>query len=135
MKRHSAAGFTLIEMIVSLVLVGILGVIATGFLTPLQINRRTAQEGQATNHARSYLELVKGRWLNTSTFATGSLPKVCAKTSTDTDCDLKMDTGWNVGVDATLVASWAATDTLRTVTVKASQGTYTYSFSTLISQP
>jgi prepilin-type N-terminal cleavage/methylation domain-containing protein len=135
MYTKKQAGFTLIEMMVALALVGILGIVASGFLTPFQINRHSSQESQATNYARSYLELVKGRWLNSASFKSGSLPKTCASGSTDTDCDFKLSTGWSLGISAADVTAWKDTDTLRLVTVKAEQGTFSYTFSTLISQP
>ena len=128
-------GFTLIEMLVALALVGVLGVVATGFLAPFQISRRSALESQATSYARSYLELVKGRWLNAGNFGNRNLPQTCALTSTATDCDLKLSSDWSVGVDTAAVGAWTATDTIRLVTVKATRDTYSYEFSTLISQP
>lgn len=134
-KHHNTSGFTLIEMLVALILVGILGVVATGFLTPLKINQTSGLESQATNYARSYLELVKGRWLNPGTFSAKTLPVACAPASTNTNCDLKLTGDWTVSVPTTQTTAWTATDTIRTITVQAKLGTYSYEFSTFIAQP
>jgi prepilin-type N-terminal cleavage/methylation domain-containing protein len=110
------SGFTIIEVLVSLVLVGGLVLILSTLVLPLQINRSTNIETQGIAFARSYLEIIKSRWQvrsGTTGFLSGatSLPTWSDSLGT---ADVKVPTGWKIEVDTT---SWSSSSTLRTVTV------------------
>jgi prepilin-type N-terminal cleavage/methylation domain-containing protein len=127
-------GLTLVEVLVALVLLGVLGLISLGIVLPLRLNRDANLDTQATGLARSYLELVKTRWLDLPTFNALTLPNVC--TTAAPTCDLVINTGWTVEVPATVVTGWAATDNLRTVTVLVRQpGGNVVELSTLVARP
>jgi prepilin-type N-terminal cleavage/methylation domain-containing protein len=80
-NASKSTGFSLIEMLVSLVLVGTLVLIASGFLLPLQLTRTSARESNALSYARSYLELLRASWLSDSAkFQAGTLPDVTGAT-------------------------------------------------------
>jgi prepilin-type N-terminal cleavage/methylation domain-containing protein len=121
-KKH-ASGFTLIEILVALALLGILGVVASGFLLPLRINRDSAQESQALTYARSYVEILKSRWLDKNTFenkdAAGAIlspvtygAPVVGTTGT---ADIKFPSSdWKLETNK---STWASGDSIRTVEV------------------
>jgi prepilin-type N-terminal cleavage/methylation domain-containing protein len=88
------AGFSLIEMIISLALVGILGVIAGGFILPLRMTGNTSSQTQSLAVARSYLEITKNRWLNKISFENQTLPTL--STVNTSSSDIKLPTGWTV---------------------------------------
>ena len=73
-KPNGQAGFSLIEVLVAIGLVGILGVIAGGFVLPLRLTRTTSSESQSLTLARSYLELTKNRWLNKQDYENQKMP-------------------------------------------------------------
>ena len=109
-------GFTLIEILVSLALVGGLVLILSTLVLPLQINRNTSIQTQGVGFARSYLEIIKARWQvrsGTTGFLSGasSLP---TWSDTSTTADVRVPTGWKIEVDTT---GWNSASTLRTVTV------------------
>jgi prepilin-type N-terminal cleavage/methylation domain-containing protein len=110
-------GLTIVEVLVALVLLGVLGLISLGIVLPLRLNRDAGLSSQATGFARSYLELVKSRWLDLPSYNAFSLPNVC--TVTASNCDLVISTGWTVGVINN--STWTATDNLRPVTVQVKQ--------------
>jgi prepilin-type N-terminal cleavage/methylation domain-containing protein len=56
------AGFSIVEVLVSLVLLGVLVLVTTGFLTPLRLTRNSALQSSALSYARSYMELAKSKW-------------------------------------------------------------------------
>jgi prepilin-type N-terminal cleavage/methylation domain-containing protein len=118
--RKHQRGFTLIEMMVALVLVGLLGLIGSGFLLPLQMNRKSNSQAQALSYARSYLEIVKGRWLDTTLYKNKTLPTWKIKgTSTPATADIEVPEGWEISVpEASSSTAWADSKNIRTVTVK-----------------
>ncbi len=125
-------GFTLVEVLVALMLVGVLGMVALGMVLPLRLNRDTNLETRATAYARSYLELVKGRWLTSSAYALRTLPTTCTTGS----CDLLLEARWTVTVPPTLVSTWAATDPIRKIDVIViDSNNKSATFSTLVTQP
>jgi prepilin-type N-terminal cleavage/methylation domain-containing protein len=140
-KQHSH-GFTLIEILVSLALLGILGLVASGFVLPLKITRDSSQESQALTYARSYVEILKSRWLDKNAFenkdAAGALlspvtygAPVAGTTAT---ADIKLpDSTWKLVTNA---SSWAPGDTLRTVEVKVTPPNgKVYRIFTMVSHP
>ena len=117
-SNHHRSGFSLIEILVSLVLVGVLGLVAGGFLLPMRLSGNASGESQALAYARSSLEIVKNRWLNPGNFQSMVYPS-----TTGANADIKLATGWtlsfdckNVGVTPSVNCS--GTDQLRTLTVK-----------------
>jgi prepilin-type N-terminal cleavage/methylation domain-containing protein len=124
-------GFTIVEILVALMLLGVLGMVALGMVLPLRINRDTNLETRATAYARSYLELIKGRWLTTSVYEAGTLPTIC-KTGT---CDLVLEDRWEVKV-ATPSPAWTVTDQIRKIDVVVTNSdNRAITFSTLVSRP
>jgi prepilin-type N-terminal cleavage/methylation domain-containing protein len=120
------AGFTLIEILVSLVLVGVLILITSSLILPLRITRASSVETQAVAFAQSYIELVKSRWQVATAYdaaanTTGDLLPVVDSTST---ADIRIPDGWVFEVDK---SDWKVTDTIRTlkITVKPKDTTST----------
>jgi prepilin-type N-terminal cleavage/methylation domain-containing protein len=137
-------GLTLIEMLVALALVGVLAIVSTGFILPLRLSTESGQETQSSSLARSYLEIVKSRWLDETTYSYkdasqtyyGKLPKVCASTSSDTDCDLKLPKDWTLTLDSTSQGNWLIDSVIKKVIVKVkSANGKTVQFETLVSKP
>jgi prepilin-type N-terminal cleavage/methylation domain-containing protein len=120
--RKYQKGFTLIEMMVALVLVGLLGLIGGGFLLPMKMSRDANAQSQALSYARSYLEMIKGRWLDVNLYKNKTLPTVKIQgASTPATADIEVPTGWTISVvEASNAAAWADTNNIRTVTVKVS---------------
>jgi prepilin-type N-terminal cleavage/methylation domain-containing protein len=71
-RRRSQRGFTLIELIVSLGLISLVGVVAGGFLLPLRLTRQSNLETQGLTYARSYMEALKTRWINKAGYKPGN---------------------------------------------------------------
>jgi prepilin-type N-terminal cleavage/methylation domain-containing protein len=118
--RKYQRGFTLVEMMVALVLVGVLGLISSGFLLPLQMNRKSNAQAQALSYARSYLEMVKGRWLDATLYKNKTLPTWKVKgAATPVTADIEVPQDWEIIVpEAASSTAWADTNNIRTVTVK-----------------
>jgi prepilin-type N-terminal cleavage/methylation domain-containing protein len=118
--RKQQRGFTLVEMMVALVLVGVLGLISSGFLLPLQMNRKSNSQAQALSYARSYLEIVKGRWLDATLYKNKTLPTVKVKGApSPATADIEVPEGWEISVpEAASSTAWADSKNIRTVTVK-----------------
>jgi prepilin-type N-terminal cleavage/methylation domain-containing protein len=137
-----ANGFTLIEILVALVLLGILGVVASGFLLPLRINRDSSQESQALTYARSYVEVLKSRWLDRNTFenkntsGAGLIPVTYGAPVVGTTgaVDIKIPSNeWKIETNSAL---WAPGDNLRTVEVKiTTPNSKTYKVITMVTRP
>jgi prepilin-type N-terminal cleavage/methylation domain-containing protein len=120
--RKRQRGFTLIEMMVALVLVGVLGLIGGGFLIPMKMSRDANAQSQSLSYARSYLEMIKGRWLDATFYKNKTLPTVKIKgASTPVTADIEVPTGWTISVvEASNATAWADANNIRTVTVKVS---------------
>jgi prepilin-type N-terminal cleavage/methylation domain-containing protein len=118
--RKYQRGFTLVEMLVSLVLVGVLGLIGSGFLLPMQMNHQSNSQAQALSYARSYLEMVKGRWLDATLYKNKTLPTWKVKgASTPATADIEVPTDWEITIpEASSSTAWADSKNIRTVTVK-----------------
>ena len=124
-------GFTIVEILVALMLLGVLGMVALGMVLPLRVNRDTNLETRATAYARSYLELVKGRWLTSTVYEAGTLPTTC----TIGTCDLLLEARWDVKV-ATPSPAWTVTDQLRKIDVIVTNSdNKALTFSTLVAKP
>jgi prepilin-type N-terminal cleavage/methylation domain-containing protein len=120
--RKRQEGLTLIEMMVALILVGVLGLISSGFLLPMKMSRDANTQSQALSYARSYLEMVKGRWLDVTVYKNKTLPtwKVQGAT-TPVTADVEVPLGWSISVpEASSASAWADANNIRTVTVKIS---------------
>lgn len=134
----SKAGFTLVEVLVSLGLVGVLAVIAAGFILPLQLTRTSAIESQALGLARSYLEVAKEAWLRGSNYSlcAASLPAVGGTTS---QASVKMPaSNWSLVTTVTGQGGAACqpADTLRTISVAVTApGSAPVRLSTLVARP
>ena len=119
--RKFQKGFTLVEMMVALVLVGVLGLIGGGFLLPLKMSRDANAQSQALSYARSYLEIIKGRWLDANVYKNKTLPtwKEIGATTPAT-ADIEVPVGWEIVVPEAAATStaWASTNNIRTVTIK-----------------
>jgi prepilin-type N-terminal cleavage/methylation domain-containing protein len=109
-------GFTLIEVLVSLVLVGVLVLILSTLVLPLGISRSTNIQTQAVSFGRSYLELIKTRWQIKNEYLSLTVPNTDPE---NPPVDIALPSGWKIEAN---IADWKATDTIRTVriTVKPS---------------
>jgi prepilin-type N-terminal cleavage/methylation domain-containing protein len=121
-RRNKQAGFSLIEVLVAIGLLGLLGVIAGGFILPLRLTRTSSSEAQSLTLARSYLELTKNRWLNKLAFENQVMP------TTSSGSDLKLPNGWTLTAickEATTNTTCTTTDDFRTlkVTITPPNGT------------
>jgi prepilin-type N-terminal cleavage/methylation domain-containing protein len=135
-------GFTLIEILVALALLGILGVVASGFLLPLRINRDSSQESQALTYARSYVEVLKARWLDRNTFENKNASGVALVpitygvpvVGTTGAIDIKIPSNeWKIETNST---TWAPGDNLRTVEVKVTTpNSKIYKVITMVTRP
>ena len=93
-RRRRAAGFSLIEMMVALVLAALVGTVAMGLLTPLRATRASASETQALTYARSYAELLKARWLRADAFNRADVPRL-----EGADAEVKVPAPWALTVE------------------------------------
>jgi prepilin-type N-terminal cleavage/methylation domain-containing protein len=142
MPNTRTNGFTLIEILVSLALLGILGVVASGFLLPLRINRDSSQESQALTYARSYVEVLKSRWLDQKTFENKNSSGIALVPITygaptvgiTGTVDIKLPSNtWKLETNS---ASWAPGDNLRTVEVTiTTPNSKTYKVITMVTRP
>jgi prepilin-type N-terminal cleavage/methylation domain-containing protein len=106
--RRSQRGFTLIELIVSLGLISLVGVVAGGFLLPLRLTRQSNLETQGLTYARSYMEALKTRWINKSGYKPGNhLTSDRPVVAYDTDTSAIQN-----AADVVVPASWTYTTTI-----------------------
>jgi type II secretory pathway pseudopilin PulG len=117
-----SAGLTLIEVLVSLGIVGLIAITVGYFTLPLNLTRKSNVETQALTIARTYMEIIKGRWsdINDTGFnAMTGLPTVSDVNSAIVT-DIKIPVGWTLVVNS---ADWnlgppvGTIDNLRTVKV------------------
>ena len=126
-------GFTLIEVLVSLALFGIVLLVTTGLILPLNLTRASSAETSAIAVGQSYLELLKSKWSDDTNYTAMTLPTVCNAPAT---CDLKILTGWSLGVKSSIQSVWAATDLLRNIVIEVQTADgKKISFSTLVAKP
>ncbi len=134
MRKH---GFTLVEMLVSLVLLGVVLLVTSGLVLPLRLTKTASNETVGAAIAQSYLEVLKNKWLDDTKYQNMTLPVVCAKSDTITvGCDIRIDTGWTLQIKPTISAAWTATQTLRQVVIEVTtiEGKI-IPFSTLVAKP
>jgi prepilin-type N-terminal cleavage/methylation domain-containing protein len=158
-KKQHKAGLTLIEVLISIALLGAVVLLAQGFIIPLQVTKRSNTESSALNIAKSYIELIKVNWLRSDLYGV-SVATVNADTtfkyfpkwgSTGT-VDIKVPVGWTIGAVATSTNGTSASntafnavklvtlkDTLRLVTVTVTppidSGSKPVVLTTLIARP
>ena len=115
MYSKPKSGFTLIEILISLVLVGLLILITSSLILPLRLTRSSNIETQAVAFGQSYIELIKSRWQVQSNFIAGEalLPK--ASSSPSPAPEILLPAGWTLVVDG--ASSWTTNDTIRIVKV------------------
>jgi prepilin-type N-terminal cleavage/methylation domain-containing protein len=156
-KKES--GLTLIEVLVSLALLGVIVFIMQGFVIPIKVTKQSSIESNALNFAKSYIELVKVNWLQSSLYGP-SLATVNADTTftywpewgTTGSPALKLPTNWTITATATSANTTSASnakfttaklislqDTLRLVTVTVTPptdfGSKPVVLTTLIARP
>jgi prepilin-type N-terminal cleavage/methylation domain-containing protein len=140
-RARKSTGFTLVEMMVALGLLGVLGVVAGGFLLPMRMTSRTSNQSSGLTYARSYLEMVKNRWLELPTFKSATAPMVrVAPSTTPTVYDIEIPSGWTATLTCRLSSNTATAcdegDQLRAVTVTLTiPNQADVKLSTLISRP
>jgi type II secretory pathway pseudopilin PulG len=128
-------------MMVALGLLGILGVVAGGFLLPMRMTNRTNNEGSGLTYARSYLEMVKNRWLELATFKAATPPVIRVSPSTTPAVyDMEIPTGWTVTLTCRLASNSSTAcdegDQLRAVKVTINiPNQPVVALSTLVSRP
>jgi prepilin-type N-terminal cleavage/methylation domain-containing protein len=161
--KKSKSGFTIVELLVAMVLLAAVVLLAQGLLIPLNITSRSNQESSALNYAKSYIELVKVNWLESTKYGpnvadvnsdfSASTPSYWPKWGTTSSVDIKVPSGWTIaasatsktpasGADAkfTAPAMKSLQDTLRLVTVTVtppnlSGGVSPVTLTTLIARP
>jgi Tfp pilus assembly protein PilV len=162
MRAVNQKGLSLVEVLVSLLLLGGVIILSLGIVIPLRVTKTSAVETQALSLARSYIELVRTRWSDenfyagsdaasddgkATTLVRGRWPKA----ATASPYDLKLPTGWTLERSAVTQSTVSTanttklagdligyTDTLRRVTVKISPPTGTgepVTISTYITRP
>jgi prepilin-type N-terminal cleavage/methylation domain-containing protein len=155
------AGFSLVEMLISLVILGVVVLLSLGLTIPLRVTRASNLESQALNFTKSYIELVKVLWLQPNKYGP-DIAAVNANFNTTTPSywpkingsgyDIQLPTGWTMTATVTSAnnASAAApaftsaalknlSDTLRLVKITAipptDSGAKPVSLTTLITRP
>jgi prepilin-type N-terminal cleavage/methylation domain-containing protein len=91
LKHRKTSGLTIIEVLVSLILLGVLVLIASGLVIPLRLTRDSGIETQALTYGRSYMELVKSLWLEPSKYNAITLPVISGSSAS-----IKIPSGWTV---------------------------------------
>ncbi len=134
MHKH---GFTLVEMLVSLVLLGVVLLVTSGLVLPLRLTKTASNETAGAAVAQSYLELLKSKWLDDTNYTNIVLPLVCPKSDTTTlGCDIRVEDGWELKIKTTVSTAWTATQTLRPVVVEVTmKDGSVIPFSTLVARP
>jgi prepilin-type N-terminal cleavage/methylation domain-containing protein len=102
-------GFTLIEVLVSLTLVGVLGSASAGLIFPLRLGRQATSQAQALTVARSYLETARLRWRTPAGYASGASVLPAAS-------GVGLPAGWVLDTPGS--QAWTGTDAVRTLSVR-----------------
>ncbi len=158
-KKQRNAGLTIIEVLISIALLGAVVLLAQGFIIPLQVTKKSNTESSALNIAKSYIELIKVNWLRSDLYGSDVATvnadttfKYFPKWGSTGTVDVKVPVGWTVGAAATSANGTSAAnaafnvgklvtlkDTLRLVTVTVTPPTDSGSkpvvLTTLISRP
>jgi type II secretory pathway pseudopilin PulG len=121
-SRSRSAGLTLVEILVSLGIVSLIAITVGYFTLPLNLTRKSNVETQALTIARTYMEIVKGRWsdINDAGYATKTGLPTVSDVNSATVTDIKIPVGWSVVVNS---ADWnqgppvGTIDSLRTVKI------------------
>jgi type II secretory pathway pseudopilin PulG len=116
------AGLTLIEILVSLGIVSLIAITVGYFTLPLNLTRKSNVETQALTIARTYMEIVKGRWsdINDTGYTTMTGLPTVSEIGNAAVTDIKIPVGWTLVVNS---ADWnlgppvGTVDSLRTVKV------------------
>ena len=75
MKRNGSAGFSLVEVIIAIAILGVILVAVGGLMTGnLTLRRSSNQATEAIQISTSYLEAIKRHWSVLDNWVTGSLP-------------------------------------------------------------
>jgi prepilin-type N-terminal cleavage/methylation domain-containing protein len=109
---HLRRGLSLIEVLVSLLLLGAVVLLSLGIIIPLRVTKASSVESQALALGKSYLELVKTRW-QAEKFYTGLDAATADGTTTGRwplakssgSPDLKLPVGWTLSRTATVQGS------------------------------
>jgi type II secretory pathway pseudopilin PulG len=140
-RFNKTLGLTLVEILVALLLLSTVALVAGGFVLPLRLSADSQRETQAVTLARSYLELVKVRWLNSGNFGSSPSWGLPTVSSTATNVDIELPANWTLTVASgfgTTPTPWTTTDTLRTIVVTvrpAGNASKPVVLSTLIARP
>ncbi len=114
--KHKKKGLTLVEILVALVMLAALILVAAGLLVPLQLTRTSSNDTQALTYARSYLELVRQRWLDPAKYektpTNTSIDPEWPTSGTTTAQDLRLPSGWILTKSAVVRVNSAYTDGL-----------------------
>jgi Tfp pilus assembly protein PilV len=111
---------TIIEVLVSLVLLGSVVFVVQGFLIPLQVTRASSLEIQGLSYARSYVELTKARWLVNASYGTTTANAVWPTWGSSGTVDLQVGTGWTVTRTIAVIPTATTADTRFQVAALAS---------------
>ncbi len=131
--RSKKSGFSLVELLVAIAIMGVIGLVAGGLIIPLSLTRSTNRETQSVSFARSYIELVKIRWLDRSAFTNAAQANEYNLPSADSTAgsDIILPPGW---ILETNKADWKITDTIRTIQVILKPSSETKTWITLTTQ-
>jgi type II secretory pathway pseudopilin PulG len=111
-------GLTLVEVLVSVVILGLVGVISIGFIVPLRATRESGRESQALGIARTYIETTKARWQDPKTYRDTTNDYGLPTVGTAASDDIILPSNWTLEVIDK--SNWEQDDTIRTLTVKVS---------------
>jgi prepilin-type N-terminal cleavage/methylation domain-containing protein len=113
-RKTRSNGFSLIEVLAALALLGVLGVIAGGFMVPLKLSQQSSQESQALAYGRTFIEILKSRWTNEATYKAMTVPSASTDNPVPAKPDIEVAAGWTISSNT---SSWTADQTTRNVVV------------------
>lgn len=106
MMKKKIGGLTIVEVLVALVLLGVVILISAGLIIPLRVTRDSNIETQALSLARSYIELVRQRWLDPAEYeqspSNNTVDPKWPTAGTATSNDLVLPNGWTLTTEATI---------------------------------